>query len=471
MRPALALELADAERLLAAALAEARRDGSRVAAAVVDAGGRLLAFRRLDGASPASAEAAIAKARMAALSGNDTAGQEAAINGERPALLQLAGALGQPAAAMGGGIALRWQGELLGGLGVSGMTPQRDGQIAAAGAGGLAPWPHLEAVSFSCADAEACAAFFCSHLGCRRLDAIEPGPGYANLIGLPGARLKLVRLALGRERLELLEVRELGPGQRPGRPFPADSRSNDLWFQHICIVVRDLAQASAPLRQAIAAGRLQSISSAPQSLPDWNSAAAGIEAFKLHGPEGHCLELLQFPADKGDARWHGLDDTTSIEPSGLFLGIDHSAIGISDTERSCRFYDQLLGLHLGGDGINEGPEQDGLDGLDGTRVRITGHRCPGGAGIECLDYRRPEGGRPLPSDLGPQDRAHGQLRLLVGDGPAQLAAIADQVETYGGLLLSPGMVTLSAAEARELGFQAGLQVCDPDGHRLQLVVR
>lgn len=471
MRPTLAMELADAERLLATALAEANRDGSRVAAAVVDAGGRLLVFRRLDGASPAAAEAAIAKARMAALSGGDTAGLEAAINGERTALLQLAPVLGQPAAAMGGGIALRWQGELIGGLGVSGMTPQRDAEIAAAGAATLPPWPHLEAVSFSCADAEACAAFFCSQLGCRRLDAIEPGPGYSTLIGLPGARLKLVRLALGRERLELLEVRELGPGQQAGRPFPADSRSNDLWFQHICIVVRDLEQASAPLRQAIDDGRLQPISSAPQRLPDWNTAAAGIEAFKLHGPEGHCLELLQFPADKGDACWRGHQAATSPDPVGLVLGIDHSAIGISDTERSCRFYNALLGLRLGSDGINEGPEQDALDGLNGTRVRITGHRCPSGAGIECLDYRTPEGGRPMPADLGPQDRAHSQLRLLVGHEPGQLEAIAAQVETYGGRLLSPGVVTLSAAEAQELGFQSGLQVCDPDGHRLQLVVR
>jgi glc operon protein GlcG len=128
MRPAFVLELTDAERLLAAALAEARRDRSRVAAAVVDGGGRLIAFRRLDGASPAAAEAAIAKARMAA------------INGERPALLQLAPAFGQPAAAMGGGIALRWEGEPLGGLGVSGMTPQRDAQIAAAGMMAWAVW-------------------------------------------------------------------------------------------------------------------------------------------------------------------------------------------------------------------------------------------------------------------------------------------------------------------------------------------
>ena len=477
MRSALVLELADAECLLAAALAEARRDGSRVAAAVVDGGGRLVAFRRHDGASPAAAEAAIAKARMAALSGSDTAGLEAAINGERPALLQLGPALGQPAAAMGGGIALRWNGELLGGLGVSGMTPQRDAQIAAAAAGALPPWPHLEAVSFSCADAEVCAAFFCSQLGFRRLDAIDPGPGYASLIGLPEARLKLVRLALGRERLELLEVQELGPGQRPGRPFPADSRSNDLWFQHICIVVRDLERASAPVCQAIAADSLQAISAAPQRLPDWNSAAAGIKAFKLHGPEGHCLELLAFPPGKGDPRWRQLDAPDSSASSngpdqaGLFLGIDHSAIGVADSARSCRFYNQLLGLRLGGDGINEGPEQDGLDGLSGTQVRITSHRCPRGAGIECLGYRSPEGGRPMPADLGPQDRAHGQLRLVVGREIGQLEAIAMAVEPHGGRLLSPAVVALPPPEARELGFRAGLQVSDPDGHRLQLVVR
>lgn len=328
----------------------------------------------------------------------------------------------------------------------------------------LAAWPHLAAVGFSCADAEACAAFFCSQLGFRRIDAIEPGPDYAALVGLPGARLRLVRLALGRERLELLEVRELAPGQRPGRPFPADSRSNDLWFQHICIVVRDLERASAGVRDAITAGILQPISSAPQHLPEWNTAAAGIEAFKFHSPEGHSLELLAFPQGKGDARWHVSSGTD------LFLGIDHSAIGISDSTRSRRFYHELLGLRLGGDGVNHGPEQDGLDGLAGTQVRITSHRCPRGAGIECLDYRSPTGGRPLPADLAPQDRAHGQLRLVIGDSPEVLKSIAAQVDHDGGRVISDGVIHLPAEEAAQLGFNAGLQIADPDGHRLQLVV-
>jgi uncharacterized protein GlcG (DUF336 family)/catechol 2,3-dioxygenase-like lactoylglutathione lyase family enzyme len=459
------LDRGDALRLIAAAVAEANLDDAHVSMAVVDAGGHLLAFDRRPGASAVTSEVSIAKARMAALSGNDTAGMEAAINGERTGLLQISTVLGQPAAAMGGGIVLRWGGDLLGGIGVSGVTPQRDAEIAAAGAAALPPWPHLEAVSFSCSDADACATFFCGQLGFRRLDAIDPGPEYAALVGLPGARLRLVRLALGQEHLELLEVRQLAPGQRPGRPFPSDARSNDLWFQHICIVVRDLEQASAGVRQAIADGAIAPISSAPQRLPEWNTAAAGIEAFKFHTPEGHCLELLAFPPGKGDARWHG-------DPAaGVVLGIDHSAIGISDSARSCRFYDELLGLRLGGDGVNHGPEQDHLDGLSETLVRITGHRCPSGAGIECLDYRSPAGGRPLPSDLGPQDRAHGQLRLLVGRAPEALEAIAARVESSGGRLVSAGVVRLAPEQAAVLGFSAGLQIADPDGHRLQLVVR
>jgi hypothetical protein len=104
-------------------------------------------------------------------------------------------------------------------------------------------------------------------------------------------------------------------------------------------------------------------------------------------------------------------------------------------------------------------------------VRITSHRCPSGAGIECLDYRTPQGGRPIPADLAPQDRAHGQLRLMVGDDPRQLEAIAAGLEEHKGRLLSPGVVILAPEEAQALGFQAGLQVSDPDGHRLQLVVR
>ena len=89
------LELADCRSIAAASHLAADQHQARVSIAVVDAGGHLLLLERRDGSSPASAEAAIAKARMAALNGKPTAALEASINGERPALLQLVPHSGQ----------------------------------------------------------------------------------------------------------------------------------------------------------------------------------------------------------------------------------------------------------------------------------------------------------------------------------------------------------------------------------------
>lgn len=319
--------------------------------------------------------------------------------------------------------------------------------------------PHLDSIGFTSGDVEASATFFVEGLGFHRFSEpqmVEGGP-YAELVGLPGARFKLLRLGIGAEVLELTEVLDPGPGARPGRPVPVDSRSNDRWFQHSCLVVNSMEAALAGLQPAFAAGRITPISSAPQRLPDWNTAAAGIVAYKFRDPEGHPLELLQFPPDKGEARWH----TSAVGP---VLGIDHSAIGIADTDASCRFYRDLLGLSVGGDGVNSGSEQDGLDGLAGTRVHITGHRCPTGAGVECLDYREPGGGRSLAADQSIQDLTHWQLRLRVVD----LEAITAQVESCGGRLISPGIVEL-ADQAALIGATRALQLADPDGHQLQLL--
>jgi len=320
--------------------------------------------------------------------------------------------------------------------------------------------PHIRSIGFTCRDAEAVAAFYIAHLGCRRGDSFEiDGGPYAELLGLTGSRLKVLRMQLGAEQLELLQVLDLGTGLRPGRPIPADSRSIDLWFQHICVVVDDMETAAAPIQALIERGQLQRISSTPQILPSWNKAAAGIAAFKFHDPEGHCLELLQFPPDKGEPRWH------RPPAASPFLGIDHSAIANADTPRSCRFYEELLGLRLGGDGINSGIEQDHLDGLSGTEVRITGHRCAEGPGVECLNYLQPLGGRPLPADQNAADGAHWQIRLEVSD----LEAIASRLEGFGGSPVSAGIVELSGPQADCLGFSHALQIRDPDGHQLQLV--
>ena len=137
MRTIAALELADCRRIAAAAEAMAAQHQAAVSLAICDAGGHPLLVERLDGASPSSTAVAMAKARMAALNGKATADQEAAINGERPALLQLAGVFKEGAVAMGGGLPLVHNGTCIGAVGVSGMTPDLDGAIAAAAAAAL----------------------------------------------------------------------------------------------------------------------------------------------------------------------------------------------------------------------------------------------------------------------------------------------------------------------------------------------
>jgi catechol 2,3-dioxygenase-like lactoylglutathione lyase family enzyme len=321
--------------------------------------------------------------------------------------------------------------------------------------------PRVLQLGFTTADAERCAGFYRRYLGFGEPQEFVLDAGaHGRLLGLPQGRFKLLRLPLGSEWLEITQVLEAGPAQRAGDLPPADSRSCDLWFQHLCLVTRDLDAALRRLQPALESGLAQAVSRAPQTLPAWNTAAAGIRAFKFRDPEGHNLELLQFPAGKGEARWH---QGTPL-PGTSLLGIDHSAISIAETSRSCRFYDALLGLRLGSDGINSGPTQDDLDGLQQTRVRITGHRCPQGPGIECLDYQDPNRGRAMPADLGVQDLFHWQIRLQIED----LSALVDQIEPLGGRVLGPGPVELGD-QGPLLGGRLALQVADPDGHRLQLV--
>ena len=131
------LELADCRAIAAAVHTEAAQRHAVVSVAIVDGGGHPLLLERGDGASPASAAAALAKARMAALNGKPTEAMEAAINGERPGLIQLASALDGPAVAMAGGVPLLHQGVCLGAIGISGMTPEVDTAIAHAGAAAL----------------------------------------------------------------------------------------------------------------------------------------------------------------------------------------------------------------------------------------------------------------------------------------------------------------------------------------------
>lgn len=226
--------------------------------------------------------------------------------------------------------------------------------------------------------------------------------------GIAKVRVRRLELGLGNERLALRQF--LAPSL--GRSVPLDTHGNDLWFQHVAIVVRDLDQAYVWLR----AHHVTHVSSGPQTLPRWNKNAAGIQAFYFADPDGHTLELIHFPRGKGDARWQ-TPASCNRTPAELcqFLGIDHTAITVSDTDASLAFYRDRLGLRVAGESENYGPEQEHLNGVFGARLRITALRAGFGPGIELLEYLSPRGGRPAPSDARANDLTHWQIDIEASD--------------------------------------------------------
>lgn len=122
------LELADARTVVEAAQREAATNGWKISVSVVDAGGHPLLFERMDGVAPATARIAFEKAQTAAIFKGSTAGMEDRIP-ERLAMLRLPGAT-----PLKGGVPLTSDGQVVGAVGISGLTPQQDQQVAEAAA-------------------------------------------------------------------------------------------------------------------------------------------------------------------------------------------------------------------------------------------------------------------------------------------------------------------------------------------------
>ncbi len=117
---------------VAAAARHAEAAGLAVNIAVADAGGNLAAFLRMPGAFLHSIDIAIDKAYTAAGFGLATSKWTAALANDSPAVRQ-----GIPArprmVAFGGGLPLRHEGKVIGGIGVSGASEQQDEECALAG--------------------------------------------------------------------------------------------------------------------------------------------------------------------------------------------------------------------------------------------------------------------------------------------------------------------------------------------------
>ncbi len=305
----------------------------------------------------------------------------------------------------------------------------------------------VESIGITVSDIDRAIAFYREVLSFSKISDVEvQGKEYDKLLGLLGVSLRLVRMQLGNEKIELIQHLN-----HQSKLIPIDSCSNDLWFQHIAIVVSDMDRAYQKLRNF----NVTPISTAPQKLPNYIEAAAGIEAFYFRDPDGNALELISFPPDKGDSRWQ-------IPTEQIFLGIDHTAIAISDTETSRKLYQDLLGLKIVGESENYGTEQENLTNVQGARLRITGLKANTVMGVEFLDYLQPDNARPIPEGKAPQDLIHWETTFAVQD--ADLAA--KKLRQAGYQFVSEGVAKISEAS---LGFKRAFLVRDPDGHVLRIV--
>ncbi len=302
----------------------------------------------------------------------------------------------------------------------------------------------LRTISTTVSDLDRSREFYVQALGFSVVNDLTVEDGsFCRLSQLSG-RVRLATLQLGNESIELVQYLDVAPKQ-----IPPDSQSNDLWFQHMAIVVRDMDQAYDHLRSF----SIEAISSGPQTIPEDNPMAGGVRAFKFKDGDRHPLELIWFPPDKRDEKWqHG---------DALFLGIDHTAIAVSDTDKSLKFYRDLLGMTVVDSNLNSGDIQAQLDGLPVAQVQVTPLQ-PGetGAGLELLDYVKPGTGRAWSEDWSAGDLAHRHVVL----GVEQLGQTIDYLRAQGVDVISPHPVDLPDA----YGYSQGCLIKDPDGHRLLL---
>lgn len=234
-------------------------------------------------------------------------------------------------------------------------------------------------------DLAATEAFYRDGLGFVRVAPPEPVPdAQGEAMGLAGRRAMQLRMQIGAQTVTFMTV------DPPGAPYPADPAATDPFFQHLAIPVRNMEAAMAQLARL---GPTPISRGGAQQLP---ASSGGVIAYKFRDPDGHPLELIFFPGGASATRWR--------DAPGLFLGIDHSAITVTDLDATLAFLSGPIGLTVAERGLNQGPEQARLDGVDDPQVDVIALEPPEPAPhVEVLHYRVPATQRRL--SYGPADRA------------------------------------------------------------------
>ncbi|KAB1077612.1 VOC family protein [Methylobacterium soli] len=287
----------------------------------------------------------------------------------------------------------------------------------------------LHAISRTVADLARTEAFYRDGLGFVREAPPEAVPAsLLQAMALPDAPAQRLTMRLGQQAVSFLAF------DPPVAADPASPAATDPIFQHIAIPVRDMERAMA----ALAVLRPEPISQGGAlTLPE---SSGGVAAFKFRDPDGHPVELIHFPGGDAAARWSGAP--------GLFLGIDHSAITVTDLDAALAFYAGILGLGLGSRSLNRGPEQARLDGVPDPEVDVVGLMPPRATPhVELLHYRRPVAHPGATARFGPRDAATTRFVFTAEDVPA----LVDRVRAAG--------YPATLSEDGSLAYGTG-----PDGH-------
>ena len=296
----------------------------------------------------------------------------------------------------------------------------------------------IDRVTLVVSDLDRAEADYVRTFGCLVEQRADIDPALIRVLCIRQARGRRSLLRLGREPIELLEFTDSA-----GRPYPPGSTSTDLWFQHMAIVVNDMRHA---YQRVTANRRFRPISrDGPVRLPD---TSGGVTAFKFRDHDGHPLELLAFPEG------HAPGQRRAVNGTGTFLGVDHTAIAVSDPARSARFFRSVFGFSTGTRTENRGPEQADLDDVDDVHVSVTrlAPELPAPR-MELLHYRVGTR-RPIPHDIASNDivATHSVVRV------ASLDATAAALARRGTPLAEDDLMILHG------GIRAAL-VSGPDRHR------
>jgi catechol 2,3-dioxygenase-like lactoylglutathione lyase family enzyme len=302
---------------------------------------------------------------------------------------------------------------------------------------------HVEAFRRYVSNLDRSIEFYCGALGFE-LDRVRIHAEPWTLSQVKAPRLhECAVLALGSERLELIAI-------EPGAEKPAflgmGRRACSLDFQHFAIVTSNMHDAFARILRF--APKLIS-NGGPALLPP---PAGSVITVKFRDPDGHPLELIWFPAGTGEPRWQ------RHSTAGSTLGIDHTAIVVTDADRSIAFYREMLGCRVASRQKNRGPAQDRLDGLVEVEVDVVALNAALATTphLELLGYQIPQ----------PSDGARGGSPSRYADCIVWAAA---GITPIASALAAGGHVIAERPE-RRLGRDEWL-LQDPDGHLHVLVSR